>query len=147
MYNLHLKFEWELVQYEEDRTYQFPNVISPFMKARYKEPAIYRWSVFKESFEECNTVYIGESTELIRRINGYLKPGISQQTNIRMNALFTEYIDKGFSIYIELMRIESLIINNKSYSQDDLNNKYMRRLIENFLIVDHLSNNYTILNS
>jgi len=84
-------YQWEPLLISENRVYLFPKVITSFMKRRYKYPAIYRWSVFKKKPEDEKLIYIGEAQELCpQRINGYLNPDLSKQTNKRIKEKFQD---------------------------------------------------------
>ncbi len=51
-------------------------------------PGIYR-------FDLGDRIYIGETDQLKRRFQGYRTPGISQATNLRLNAALTTLLQSG----------------------------------------------------
>ena len=81
---IRLSYQWQSVLKGENETYFFPDAITPFMKMRYKGPAIYRWNVHKSTPGDKKLVYVGEAKELCPgRIKGYLDPGSSQKNQQR----------------------------------------------------------------
>ncbi|GGA05209.1 hypothetical protein GCM10008018_59100 [Paenibacillus marchantiophytorum] len=141
-----LEFDWLPIHAEMNQEYFYPAPQNSYMRKLYKTASVYRWKVHRHS-EECKTVYIGETNNFSNRLNGYLKPGTSQMTNIRMKSLFDEFLSNKYLVTIEIMSIKKLQINSKPYSQLDLTNTSLRRLIENLLLIDHRDQGYEILNA
>jgi len=54
-------------------------------------PGVYR-------FDLADRIYIGETDQLKRRFQGYRTPGISQATNIRLNAALTTLLQSGRTV-------------------------------------------------
>ncbi|MBD8838882.1 hypothetical protein IFU39_13760 [Paenibacillus sp. CFBP 13594] len=147
MYSLSLNFEWKSVDAVVNiETYRFPRPFDKTMNKFYHVPAIYRWKIYKPN-TQCTVVYIGETDNLKRRISGYLKPGPSQHTNIRMKALFEQYINDGFIVELDTIQIKTFIFNGIEFEQGSLDSKNIRVLLENLIILDHKKNNYELLNS
>jgi len=112
MITLTMDFEWKPVLEDKSAQYLFPNEITANMRQQYRTPAIYRWIV--ESDETVESVYIGETEELCpRRIYGYLNPGMSQMTNIRINNLFKDLIKKGKTIRLEHLVFSDFSLDGK----------------------------------
>lgn len=143
--NFHVNYEWETVMIKHNKPYFFPASISKFMKEHYKGPEIYRWVV--KNYDKINSVYIGEAEILCpRRIQGYLKPGPSQMTNIRMNKLLHKFMNDGMKIGLERLNFSDFSIENKIITRDDLANKSLRLILENFMILNHENQGIKILN-
>ncbi|PJN48804.1 hypothetical protein PAEAM_56660 [Paenibacillus sp. GM1FR] len=147
MYSLSLDFEWKSVDAVANiETYRFPRPFDKTMNKFYHVPAVYRWKIYKPH-TQCTMVYIGETDNLKQRISGYLKPGPSQHTNIRMKALFEQYIKGGFIIELDIFQIKKFIFGGIEYQQDSLDSKNIRVLLENLIILDHKNNDYELLNA
>ncbi len=79
-------------------------------------------------------------------MGGYLSPGPSQQTNLRMHALLMELLDRGFRIQVEDLGLESAHLNGFGIESGDLANKHVRHLLESLFIVYYQRQGYAILN-
>lgn len=147
MYNLNLHFEWKSVDILENvEVYRYPHPFDKRMSKVYQNAAVYRWRIFKPN-SKSKIVYIGETDNLKRRVTGYLKPGPSQHTNIRMKALLEQYIQDGFFVELDLFQIKHFAFNGLEFQQESLSSKNIRVLLENLIILDHKNNGYEILNA
>ena len=144
---VNLSFDWIPVLQTDDALYYFPNPITPFMTQLYKSPAIYRWNIYENTPSDKKLIYIGEGQQLIPgRIKGYLNPGPSQKTNLRLNAVFTEQIANGFNVLFEIIRFDNLILGNSSFAYYDLKDKHFRRFLEHLLITHYQQKGFSLLN-
>jgi hypothetical protein len=142
---LTLTYEWEPVLLDQDKQYTWPNNITKFMRDKYNFSAIYRWVVEKES--NIQSIYIGEASLLPRRIYQYLNPGKSQQTNNYINHLFGGFIhEQGYNIKLEKLKIFSCELGDKKITENDLDDKNMRVLVEHLLLVYYENKGFDILN-
>ena len=92
-----LAYEWESVLLRENTEYLFPMAISPFMRTRYKAPAVFKWDIYQKTPGDKKLVYIGEAPELCpRRLYGYLNPGATQLANKKINAEFRGYLKEKY---------------------------------------------------
>lgn len=145
MITLTIGFEWQPVLENESSQYVFPNTITTHMRQKYRIPAIYRWVV--ENNKTIESVYIGETEELCpRRVYGYLNPGPSQMTNIRINNLFDDLIKKGKTIRLEHLVFSDFSFDGKKITTQDLIKKNIRVLLENIMITHHENDGITMLN-
>ncbi len=96
--------------------------------------AIYRWGFFKGSV--LREAYVGETENLKQRIQGYLRPGPTQATNKRMNALFWKAVDEGFEVRLEILEIEPVMINQVRVRNQNFADPFLRKMIENFVLAD-----------
>lgn len=145
MITLTIGFEWQPVLENESSQYVFPNTITAYMRQKYRAPAIYRWII--ESDGRIESVYIGETEELCpRRVYGYLNPGPSQMTNIRINNLFDDLIKKGKTIRLEYLVFSDFSFDGKKITAQDLVKKNIRVLLENIMITQHDNDGITMLN-
>jgi hypothetical protein len=143
---IEFNYQWEpAVRDENGNNYFFPEEITPFMRQKYRHPAIYRWNIFSESLKD-EKFYIGEAQDLCQRINGYLNPGPSQQTNKRINKKFHEYIENGFKIRLEILRFEKIRINDFVITENDLSHKHNRRFIEELMVIIYEQKGFQLLN-
>jgi len=108
--------------------------------------AIYKWSVFKSDIEDSKIVYIGETENLINRIKGYLRPGPTQQTNIRINKLFKEYLEKGYKISLHTLFFDKIKLGNIDIIYDEISDNDIRKALEQLFIVIYKKEEYTLLN-
>lgn len=140
-------YQWRPILIDENREYLFPKKITSFMKSRYKHPAIYRWNIFRKEPEDEKLIYIGEAQELCpQRINGYLNPGPSQQTNKRIKEEFQGYLKKGFKIGLEILQFDEIRIKDFTLTNNDLYDKHVRRFIEELLVIIYKQKGFKILN-
>jgi hypothetical protein len=101
-------------------------------------------------YDELNNIislYIGETDNVVRRIKGYLKPGPSQMTNIRMKSQFENYIKIGYQIHLEIMKINGFKLNGREYLQESLSDPCIRKLIENLVIIEEKNKGFDLLNA
>lgn len=144
---LEFAYQWEPVLMDENTEYFFPERITPFMRKRYKQSAIYRWDIFRKEPEDEKLIYIGEAQELCpQRINGYLNPGPSQKTNKRIKEKFQGYLDKGFKIGLEILQFDKIKIENFTLTINDLNDKHVRRFVEELMVIIYKQKGFQILN-
>ncbi len=144
---INLVYEWQAVLTEENEEYLFPHTITPFMKTRYREPAIYRWDICKNVPEDKKLVYIGETQELCPgRVNGYLNPGSSQQTNRRIKADFESYLMEGLKLRLDICSLDKISVGDSVFTRENISDKHIRRMIEEALIVHHKLRRFTVKN-
>ena len=149
MYDIKVEFayQWKPVLIEVDKEYYFPKRITQFMRKTYNHPAIYRWNIFRNEPDDEKLIYIGEAQELCpQRINGYLNPGPSQQTNKRIKEKLQGYLDKGFKIGLEILRFDNIKIENFALTNNDLNDKHVRRFVEELMVIIYKQKGFQILN-
>ena len=79
--------------------------------------------------------YVGESDNLSRRFGHYRNPGPTQPTNLRVNALFKDLLTGGHSIKVAIATGGAWILRNNREELANLNERNMRRLFENFVLV------------
>jgi hypothetical protein len=79
--------------------------------------------------------YIGEAMNLRRRFAHYRNPGPSQQTNIRVNEVLRTHLDAGGEAMVDLIVSGiSLSVGGRELSVD-LDDKAVRRLLEQAAVV------------
>lgn len=142
-----LSCKWLPVMSNETEIYTFPDKITPFMKLHYRIPAIYRWHIYKSKPGDLKQIYIGEAVQLCpQRLNGYLRPGPSQQTNIRINKMFNELINDGRHIQLEYLDFDVVKIEDIEIISENLIDKHVRRMLEEVMVIYSTHKGYTILN-
>ena len=140
-------YQWKPVLMDRNKKYFFPERITPFMREKYKQPAIYRWDIFRKQREDEKLIYIGEAQELCpQRINGYLNPGPSQQTNNRIKKKFQYYVRKGFKIGLEILQFDKIKIEDFIFTNNHLSDKHIRRFVEELMIIIYQQKGFEILN-
>ncbi len=90
--------------------------------------------------------YVGESDNLIRRFGNYRNPGPTQRTSLRVNTLFKELLVGGHSIKVAVATGRAWILRNRREELADLNEKNVRRLFENFVLVMGKANDIEDIN-
>lgn len=145
--NAKFAFSWESVLQSEQNEYFFPTPINEFMKKKYRYPAIYRW-IIEWPDNYCDEIfYIGETIKLCPdRLSSYLSPGPKQQTNLRLNLQFNEFVTNGAKIHLEILRIKSALLNDLLFCEEDLKHQDIRRLIERLLIILYRKQGLNLLN-
>ncbi|HLV94426.1 MAG TPA: hypothetical protein VKS44_04485 [Candidatus Acidoferrales bacterium] len=133
--SLDVKYEWEPVESLPGTAYRFPCPVTPRMTQMYGKPAVYRWIFYSEEGRAIR-YYFGETRSLAGRIKQYLSPGKSQQTNIRMNEHLCSHSKLGLAVGIDVLRPESIVMNDRDLSVDGLKNGFVRKAIENLLIAE-----------
>jgi len=106
-------------------------------------PAVYRIEIVSG---QSSMVYIGETDNFPRRMQSYRTPGLSQQTNKRLNALMHQRLSAGGIVSMSVT--SSCIIELATESTSlDFEDKFSRRLVENTAIAIERKNGRDILNS
>lgn len=140
-----ITYSWDSVFEEEGKPYRFPRKMTQYMKSRYNHPAIYQWRICNKAGR--NKYYIGEAKQLCpQRINGYLSPGPLQKTNIRLNTFFHSCLENYIEIYLELLMIDSLLINEFQITQKDLEKAHLRKYVESLVIAHYMNKELEVLN-
>lgn len=144
---INLRYSWEPVLVENNKEYYFPMKVSAHMRKNYNKPAIYRWNIFEEHPDDKKQLYIGETVKFCpRRLRGYLNPGPTQYTNIRMNELFHKLTDEGLKVRLEILNLQNSSMGKIPIVEEDLSDKYVRHYIEHILIVHYQNKGYDLLN-
>jgi len=149
MHNIKVKFtyQWIPILKEEGEEYYFPERITLFMRSNYKQPAIYRWNIFRNNSEDEKLIYIGEAQELCpRRIYSYLNPGPSQQTNKRIKEMFQCYLNERLKIRLEMLQFDKIKIENFTFINSNLKDKHVRRFLEELMVIKYRRKGFQILN-
>ncbi len=138
-------FDWEVVLASENKEYKFPNSITGFMRKNYQKPIIYRWTI--DRGKGGKSFYIGETVKLCPdRLNGYLSPGPTQQTNKRLNQYFQESVGNGASLKLEILKMSGAFVNDLDLQDSDLVRQDNRRLIERLLVTLYRNQGLDLLN-
>ena len=98
------------------------------LRSSFSGPAIYRWVI--EFSGQSLKVYIGETEELGRRLYQYLNPGSTQHSNLRLREEFLLAKAQGQEVFLERLEFEPFTLNGVRVSVEELNRKYIRRLLE-----------------
>ena len=142
-----LSFEWQVVCEAEGVEYAFPRPITPFMRREYRRPAIYRWRVTQADRPDDEVHYIGEAQQLCpQRLSGYLKPGPTQETNKRLQREFQSYLERGYTIQLDVLHLGQLSIGAYDLKLEDLASKSVRRFLEQLLITYYRQQGAKVLN-
>jgi len=130
-----IKYEWVPVLRAPNETYCYPGGMPTFFVQTYLPPAIYRWAFFKNSPTPYRA-YIGEADSLSQRVRGYLWPGATQQTNLRMKTELEDGIQAGARIELQVVKFRPFVINSVQVTESSLHIGPVRKFLEQFLIAD-----------
>ena len=84
----------------EQTDYSFPNTFPG-----HNYPAIYTWVLVSKSGDK--SYYLGETSNLSRRVSYYMRPRSDRTTNHRMKA----EMDKSREVKLYVLKIESFVLN------------------------------------
>jgi hypothetical protein len=141
-----ISYEWQPVLLREKVEYLFPMAITPFMRTKYKEPAIFRWDVYQKKTGDKKLVYIGDAQELCpKRLYGYLNPGPTQKTNQKINTEFRGYLKEKLNIELDICSIREIVYKETVLGKAALDDKYMRLLIVNAMTIELKNKGFTVM--
>lgn len=146
-FKIDFKFEWVSVYNNDNIEYSFPQPIDRSKKSKYHIPAVYRWIIKNQHGNKTKNIYVGEASELARRIYHYVNPGGDQQTNIRLNELFVKLTEKGFFVLVEELKFKPFEIGGHIISESSLKNKLTRRFIEHMMATFYEKEGYNVINA
>ncbi len=89
-------------------------------------------------------VYIGETDNMKRRATQYRNPGSSQTTNINLNKIMKNNLKSGGRITIYLMNLMTVEVDGRIIG--GLDDKYVRRFLENAAILHAIQQGDQLLN-
>jgi hypothetical protein len=140
-----LDYQWETVFLRENVEYLFPLSVSPFMRSKYKEPAVFKWEIYQKTPGDKKLVYIGEAPELCpRRIYSYLNPGPTQAANKKINTEFKAYLKENLKVGLEICRIQDMTFGGTLLDSKAFVDKHIRRMVVEAMMVEHQKRGYTI---
>jgi hypothetical protein len=147
MNQLQIKFiyQWETVLLRENVEYLFPMAISPFMRIRYKEPAVFKWEIYQKTPGDKKLIYIGEAPELCpRRLYSYLNPGPTQMANKKINTEFRAYLKENLKIKLDICRIQDMTFGGTLLDAKAFADKHFRRLTVEAMIIEYEQRGFTV---
>ncbi len=143
---MQLNYEWRTVYLRENVEYLFPMAISPYMRAKYKVPTIFKWDIYQKKPGDKKIVYIGEAQELCpRRLYSYLNPGPTQLANKKVNDDFRRYLREKLKIGLEICQVKEILFGDSVFDTGALAEKHVRRLVAEALIVEHTKRGITVV--
>ena len=90
--------------------------------------------------------YIGETDNILRRVQGYRTPGLTQPTNKRMSSIMLNALSDGGKVIIEVLECDEKNMTNLVKHSLSFENSFVRCLFENAAIVCALYNGDRLLN-
>jgi hypothetical protein len=140
-----LIYQWETVLLRENVEYLFPMAISPFMRIRYKEPAVFKWEIYQKTPGDKKLIYIGEAPELCpRRLYSYLNPGPTQLANKKINTEFRAYLKENLKIKLDICRIQDMTFGATLLDVKAFADKHFRRLTVEAMIIEYEKKGFTV---
>ena len=79
--------------------------------------------------------YIGETSNISRRLHNYRSPGPSQVTNLRLNRILTDHLLHGGNVEVQIIVDNPKIARSEMATEAPLSQKVVRRLLENAAIL------------
>jgi hypothetical protein len=142
-----LEYEWVTIEGVPGVAYKYPDPVSTHFRKMWGGAAVYRWVVADPKDSQPTRVYIGEAELLPRRICHYLKPGPSQQTNLRLAEEFKGEIAHGRIVLLQTLSFQPFDLSGAMVTMADLHNKAIRRLLESMMIASYLQSGYQLINA
>jgi hypothetical protein len=141
-----LTYEWQIVYLRENVEYLFPMAISPYMRSKYKAPAVFKWDIYQNKPGDKKLVYLGEAQELCpKRLYGYLNPGQTQLANKKVNTEFRSYLKEKLNIRLQVCQIQEIYFKESLLEISAFNDKHVRRMVLEALIVEHMKRGVTVV--
>lgn len=138
-------FQWHSVMSNVTEPYCYPQPITPYMRHRYRWPAVYRWLICADDGSKPALMYIGTTKKLCPdRLNGYLQP--EGNTNQRLAGLFHEYGREGYTIYLETLGKCDVQAGAEIQTPYHLRSQARRLVLEELLIDYYKQQGYELLN-
>lgn len=138
---------WVSVDSDSSDRYRFPDPLGSRIRKTWAGPAVYRWLVYRQQPGDVKRVYIGETEQLPRRIDGYRNPGPTQQTNKRIRAEFESQMLSGLHIALDVLTFEPFTVFGTPITMTDLADKHVRVLLESIFVIHYSRNGYVVLNA
>ncbi len=105
-------------------------------------PAVYRLTLYDG--EKIDQIYVGESNNLSRRLRNYARPGPTQATSLRINALLTGHLQHGDAA-LDVAGALRFTVEGRDVSVA-LSRKADRVLIEHAALVETISVGHPVAN-
>jgi len=144
---INLEYTWVTIEAEPGVAYKYPDPVSVHIRKTWGGAAVYRWVVADPKDAQVTRVYIGEAELLPRRIYHYLKPGPSQQTNLRLAEEFKGEIAHGRIVLLQVLSFQPFDLCGVTVTMADLQKKAIRRLLESMMIASYLQSGYDLINA
>ena len=145
MNSLSIQVRWMCLECCPNEAYKFPSPRNAHIRKWYSRPGIYRWAVFDMQGRLCEA-YVGETESIFSRLGQYLRPGKTQQTNLRLNAHVRDLLIQGLRLEYQVMEFDPFQINDVIINDESLGDPYVRRLIEALAISELRLSKCRILN-
>jgi hypothetical protein len=119
--------------------YNYPDPISKDLKTKHNHPAVYRWAIYPPTSTDPGAQYIGETANLVKRAQQYLKPGRTQKTNQRLKEILDGQLIQGTRIQLETFELKQFEIlageDSILVSTFELHDQFKRKMMENFAVL------------
>jgi hypothetical protein len=144
--NISLSYEWQPVFMRDKVEYLFPLGITPFMRAKYKEPAVFRWNIYQKTSGDKKLFHLDDAQELCpRRLYGYINPGPTQQTTKKIKTILDGHVRDGLNVGLDICLIHELKFGDSVLGQQALGDRFMRQLVQAVMTVEHRKKGFTLL--
>lgn len=142
---LRICYHWPSAKLATGVAFEFSSSAIKSIEQLPQRPCVYRWAVYERDI--LRKVYIGETENLRKRVYQYFKPGPTQSTNLRLNAIFKNEIEAGMSIRLEILHVEPTYLNSIYLCDGNFSDQYVREMMENLTLADSDVTQCKILNA
>ncbi len=121
-----IALDWMPVRTADGQPYLYPGEKRLLRAADLHRPAVYRWAIRRE--KKRDTYLVGETDDLGRRFGEYLSNRGKHHSDIRRR--FDQYTGSRGQIGLETLRFGEFAINGVAFSENELKDPLVRRLLE-----------------
>lgn len=140
-----IEFDWVPVVTVSGDRYTFPMPAKVLGKVQ-DSAAVYCWDAGEDPDGRC-VIYIGETSNLRRRVNNYLKMhGPEQKTNVRLFDLFSQINAQNRVVTLSTLRFDDFRVGENTVTQSHLKQKWVRDLLEGLLVGQFIDAYHRVLN-
>jgi hypothetical protein len=143
-----IQYRWIDLIGGDGNPYRFPNKPRTDDKKTLDVPGVYRWIKIKRHNNKRIKVclYIGQSSNLYRRLNDFLVKNKSPATAFRIGRILRTRVENGAIIGYQTLELSASQFADKKISQEDFSSIHVRQAIEQALIVYHKKHDTCKLN-
>ena len=134
MFDLPFKYEWITLR-REGMEYAFPKDPRLFLPGKFQPyPGVYRWKINRQNASEPKLALIGQSGNLRKRLNQYIKPNSPKMRG--WNEFFHKEVSCGARIECQTLSFEPFTIRGACVSPDGvISSPFIRVLVENLMLM------------
>jgi hypothetical protein len=139
-----IPYHWIPVEVAQGVPFTWGDPVSAYMVELHSKPGVYRWDIWDK--KPLREIYIGESETVARRVRQYLKPKDKSSTDFYIHDRLQKSVLKGFHVRLDTLVLGPILLNTVRISNENLSDPFLRRMVENFAIVDTDTTQCKLLN-